>query len=411
MENVPLDHSKAKKVAQPKQQANESDFDEEDSDTSSDDDCNVVPKPGYYFAWKRDSDGEKYFDEIPLQVKKDLPQMVLKYVKDEKTGRSYRRLVPNEGACMDMVFQSVIDPSTGKVTRVLVPAKTVRAAHEKKNGKSQANSSSSVSSRYLDHRVAPGTPEIRMKSGLRTPQQCARPVRGERLPTFMVPTEEKQGRESKVPDIVQYARNCPVAWTSKITSEKLNMGLWCWAFISDLLATRTGFAPTLEKGVLEARMQHFLNTLEVALQSSNPTEFDAHSWHVARLYAEKVQQKIDRGASWLHLAERYGEDSHPHELMAAREELAFKLNKKKPEDRVDRHGTGDRFAGKKVDDKKYSCTTWNTSLQEGKCDWEAQNEGRNCDRRHECTWCKGKGKRSLHHQKTFCRQRIAAGEQ
>ena len=50
----------------------------------------------------------------------------------------------------------------------------------------------------------------------------------ERAPSYISPTEEKQGKDIKVPVLVQYARNCPVAWTSKVTSDKLNMGLWVW---------------------------------------------------------------------------------------------------------------------------------------------------------------------------------------
>jgi hypothetical protein len=120
---------------------------------------------------------------------------------------------------------------------------------------------------------------------------------------------------------------------------------------------------------------------------------------VARLYAEKVQQKVERGDTWLGFESRYGSDSQPHELMAAERELAAKIPKKKEKD--DPRGS----------QEKRPCTTWNTSSVEGKCEYEVQNDGRSCSRRHECTWCKEKGKRSLHHQRSFCRQRIAAGDQ
>ena len=228
--------------------------------------------------------------------------------------------------------------------------------------------------------------------------------RNERMPAFVVPVEEKQGKSS-TPIIVQYARSCPVAWTSKVTSDKLNMGLWCWGYVAELLASRTGQTQSLQPGELETKLQHFLNLLEMALQPSNPAEFDSHSWRVARLYAEKVQQKIDRGETWFNFEARYGADSQPHELMAAKEEVkpARKLKDPMKEDpkvksKDDKKGT------------KRSCTTWNTSSVEGKCDYEV-NSDRSCDRRHECSWCKEKGKWSLHHQRSFCRQRIAANEQ
>ena len=155
-------------------------------------------------------------------------------------------------------------------------------------------------------------------------------------------------------------------------------------------------------------MQHFLNVLEIALQSSNPAEFEGHSWRIARLYAEKIQNKVDRGETWTKFDDKYGTDSQPSELMAAREEIGPRPAPRKttPTVRVKKE---DKKDGAKV--SRRPCTSWNTSTVEGKCDWEVQNEGKTCDRRHDCTWCKEKGKRSLFHQRTFCRQRLAAGEQ
>ena len=329
---------------------------ESDHDTSSDEDCDDIPRPGYCFRWKRDNLGEKYNVEEPACNRS--PEMIYRYVRDKATGRSYKQLVP---------------VATPKVTsRHSVPV--------------------TVSTR---------------SGGPRTPLS-ATTQRNERMAAFVVPNEEKQGKSS-IPDIVQYARSCPIAWTSKVTSDKLNMGLWCWSYMAELLAYRTGQTPSLLPGELESRMQHFLNVLEIALQPSNPAEFDGHSWRVARLYAEKVQQKIDRGETWTNFELRYGADSQPHELMAAKEEVK---PVKKP--REPREPQKEDSKGKTKDDSKWakrSCTTWNTSSVEGKCDWEVQNDDRSCDRRHECSWCKEKGKKSLHHQRSFCRQRIAAGDQ
>ena len=109
----------------------------------------------------------------------------------------------------------------------------------------------------------------------------------------------------------------------------------------------------------------------------------------------------------MNFEQRYGADSHPHELMVAQMELAPKVNKarfREPNEPKD---------PKKVKDGKdrRPCTTWNTSQVEYKCKFEVDNEGRECDRKHECSWCKENQKRSLPHQRSFCRQRIAAGEQ
>mgnify|MGYP007022923597 CR=1 FL=1 len=85
----------------------------------------------------------------------------------------------------------------------------------------------------------------------------------------------------------------------------------------------------MQHGELEARLKHFLNVLEIALQPSSSSEFDTHAWRVARLYAEKFQQKVERGDTWLGFEARYGSDSQPHELMAAERELAVRIPTKR----------------------------------------------------------------------------------
>ena len=359
-----------------------------DPDTSSDEDCDIAPQTGYRLRWKRDQAGTKY--NVEEKITKPNPEMVYKYVRDA-SGRSYKKLVPTEKPTKDLIQKWVIDPDTGHRVQMLVLQSPVKS-------KSHIVAKSS---QFIDYRTASSLPENSAHRGSK-PSHSSNFERG---PGFISVTgssaDEKQGK-GNIPDIVKYARDCPVAWTPKVTSDKLNLGLWCWSYMAQLLATRTGQAPSLGQGVLEAKMQHFLNVLEIALQPSNPTEFDGHSWRVARLYAEKIQNKIDRGETWVKFDEKYGTDSQPSELMAAREELGPKQpprrGKVKEEERKQETHKGSRRL----------CTTWNTSAIEGKCDWEVQNEGKTCDRRHECTWCKENGKRSLFHQRSFCRQRIAA---
>ena len=355
---------------------------EEDPLVSSDDDCPVVPKPGWRHIWRQAANGEKYFTEelIPASSEKKY-----EWVKDEVTGRTSKRLVEVE-ANPEFELRTVIDPSTGREAHMLVPRTPTRLGAAKPLRKQTASKTPT----RVDHRAHL--------------DHLAAAPRYERAPSYIAPTEDKQGKDNKSPVLVQYARNCPVAWTSKVTSDKLNMGLWCWAYVSELLATRTGAAPPLANGELEARLQHFLNVLEISLQPSNPTEFDGPSWKVARLYAEKIQQKVDKGGSWLAFEQRYGADSHPHELMAAQVELAPKVKPKEPKEV--------KKADKVKDSKeKRTCTTWNTSEVENKCKFEVDYEGRECINKHECSWCKEKHRRSLPHQRAFCRQRINAREQ
>ena len=345
---------------------------DDDPETSSDEECDEEPAHGYRFKWRRDENGEKYFVEEKLVCKSNLhPGMVYRYVKDPATGRSYKRLVWKSDPKKELVPEWVVDPDTGNQVKMLVPKPVNSGKIEENHVSVKADSRNFV------------TPDSNHTRVFRAKTQSSHLQ------------EEKQG---KMPTIIQYARDCPVSWTSKVTSDKLNLGLWCWAYVAELLASRTGQAPPLQQGELEARLQHYLNVLEIALQPGNAAEFDNQSWRVARLYAEKVQQKLERGDSWLGFGAKYGSDSHPHELMAAEKELAFKPKKKDDEK-------------KPKDEKKKTCTTWNSSVVEGKCEYEVQNEGKICNRRHECSWCKDKGKTSLRHQRSFCRLRISAEEQ
>ena len=361
-----------------------------DPDTSSDDDVDDQPQAGFVFRWRRDQNGEKYFVEEKQEiVEEENTDLVYKYVRDEVTGRSYKRLVLKTDPHKELTPQWVVDPRTGRQVQMLVP----------RSGPQQVPRSAGTPGHRLvgqeDNFVTPLPPSARKKA----PQfSSSAPSRFNDLQH-----DDKQG---KMPNIVHYARNCPVSWTNKVTSDKLNMGLWSWAYIAELLASRTGQASPLQHGELEARLQHYLNVLEIALQPSNPADFDNHAWRVARLYGEKVQQKVDRGDTWLGFERKYGSDSQPHELMAAEKELAPKVNKKQKEE-----GTGRPRPNDDSQVRKRPCTTWNTSTVEGKCEYEAHNDGRTCSRKHECSWCKDKGKTSLSHQRSFCRQRIAAGEQ
>ena len=267
---------------------------------------------------------------------------------------------------------------------------------------------SSQAQSYLDHRVSSPSPMPQMLRGIRTPAAPAPPqAKTERHPAFLQGNSEIQGRESKMPDLVQWARNCPVSWTTKVTTEKLNAVLWAWAFASELLASRTGQAPNLQPGELEARLQHFCNVLEIALQSSSQSDFCGDAWNIARLYDQKVQQKVDNNQfSWLQLAAMNHGASHPHELMAAHQELAKKP--KAPSGSGGGRGTTGAIGGNRdeVKKKKGKCLTWNKSKVRGKCTYEVDNESEKCIFTHECSYCKSKSLEPVDHQRLFCRKRL-----
>ena len=269
-----------------------------------------------------------------------------------------------------------------------------RSGKGKAAGKSVSSTAKVASSLstpvYKDHRVT-------------TSKVARAPVRKEeRQSSFVSGDLDKQGKETRLPSLVQFARDCPVSWTTKVTSGGLNPVLFSWAYIAELLATRTGQAPYLQEGELEARLQHFLSVLEVTLQTTTQTDFTSDSWKIARLYHQKVQDKVDAGIySWQQLSDQWGTATLPHELMAANAELAPKGGKKSPEKRLKRRGDNDA----KTEEKRL-CSSWNNSDTRGKCKWEAENEGRKCNRQHYCSWCKSELSQTNSHQKAFCKKRI-----
>ena len=350
-----------------------------DDECSEDDDCQLLPEPGQRFLWRRNVDGSKFFVPVPAK-RSSSPGLVWKYVLDNQTGRYERRQVAAAPA----------NPSVRSQKEVL--SNDVKKA--------------SSSPQYVDHRVQHAGVA---GAGVRT----GKLRREERQPSYVCSDSqsEKRGKESNIPELVHYARECPVSWTSKVTSEKINPVLWSWAYVSQLLSTRTGQAPALEDGELEARLQHFLSVLEITLQTTGQTDFPSDAWKVARLYHGKVQQKIDSGVySWVQMQQQWGAATLPHELMAARAEIpiGIKANKTVQDGTAAARGAGKTGKNGKRDDddlKRQVCYAWNDSEIRGKCKWEMEHAGQTCLRMHVCSWCKFKDFKPVTHQRSFCQRK------
>ena len=102
---------------------------------------------------------------------------------------------------------------------------------------------------------------------------------------------------------------------------------------------------------------------------------------------------------WVFLLSRqWGTATLPHELMAANAEMATKPVKKKVDKNEQR---------KKDDESKAQglCYTWNRSNTRGKCKFEAENDGKKCNKQHYCSWCKSELGQTNFHQRTFCKKR------
>ena len=317
---------------------------------------------------RRDKNGYKY--RVWEPVKHNTQQYV--WEKDSSTGREYKRTVTN---------------SSDRHSRP-IPAK------------SSAKPSGSVSAMpgLVDHRVVSVTPASGHNQGRRSP-----PVRKtqaqDRFPGIY-PLNEKQGNidDKKSPTIIDWARNCPVTYAEKLKYEEINLPVYVWACVSEILSSRTGLTPDMPQGELEARLQHLLCVLQVALIHSEKTDYNSTGWNIASIYAKRIQQKLDRGLdSWEGFA-RFGHDPHPSEMFAAKTEADSKQPKKKKEE-------------VKLKSEKKMCTTWNNCEVERKCQYLVDNPtATRCFRRHECSYCIEKNLGNFHHQRRFCPKKRAAGD-
>ena len=71
-----------------------------------------------------------------------------------------------------------------------------------------------------------------MRSSSNRPRTRKPPATDDRVPYFVQTESEKQGKGSCIHDLVHYARECPVARTSKMTTKNMNIVLWARAYVS-----------------------------------------------------------------------------------------------------------------------------------------------------------------------------------
>ena len=297
------------------------------------------------------------------------------------------------------------DPKTGREYRKSVSTKPVIKKKVKSDHIHQGYQPS-----YVDHRSSSLTPGTGYQPGVRTPAQQYAPLHSDRLPGI-VPLDEREGKstDKKLPTILDWAKNCPVTYAEKLKYDEMNLPIWVWANISEILASRTGLSPDMPCGELEARLQHLLCVLQITLVHSEKTDFNSHGWTVASIYSKRVQQKLDRGIDTWETFGRFGNDPHPSEMFAAKTEADRKLPPRKKDGfRTDGFRTGSERAS---DRPKRLCPTWNSCNVERKCQYLIDNPSAGkCAFRHECSYCIEKKYGNFGHQRTFCSKRRGAHE-
>ena len=337
----------------------------------------------------------------PSSSEEEVSQPVVLVYRRDQNGKKYRSYEPYQAGHGGAVggepvkYTWVTDPATGREYKREVPVGRSTAKHSK-----QQSSVSRHNSRHVDHRTVTVTPETGHRRGVRSPSYNGQ-HQSERVPGI-VPLQDREGKlaDTKTPTIIDWAKNCPVAYAEKIKYDEINLPIYVWAYVSEILSSRTGLTPDMPKGELEARLQHLLCVLQVALVNSEKTDFNSKGWSIASIYAKRVQQKLDRGLETWGDFKRFGHDPHPSEMFTANTEVEKRAPARKNRD--------DRQTGT----AKRMCTSWNNCAVERKCQYLVDNPSASkCNRSHDCSYCLEKGHGTYNHQRRFCKKRRDAGDE
>ena len=200
-------------------------------------------------------------------------------------------------------------------------------------------------------------------------------------------------KKLKFPD---FLKRCPAKWSKDCTTRNMNLAAFGYASIAELEAGLSGKSESFSHTELLARVRHIKSVFEVCCLNSADSDFKSYGWILARDYACKVTNRVDQElATWVEMTPGV----QTADLVSAQ------CDYPRPPPKFERKGAV------KEDDprQKRLCTTYNTCSTENKCDYEVANPGRECLRKHECTYCRKHLRQGLRHQEGKCRKKEAAG--
>ena len=328
-------------------------------------------------------------------------------VKRDQYGREYKELVEVSPERPPPIPREVInaepgwyyETQTGRMYRGQSPAQNTESVRFE-------NSQPHV---YLDSRTGGHTPDRQSQRAdvLHTPAVVRRDaVQNERFPGIVALTAKPaDDREGKIPlSIASHARNLPMEYARSATSKNMNFAVFMYGAIHELHSSRIGITPAMQRGVLEAKLQHLLNIIHVTCLNATAADFKPVAWSVGRTYHNLVQGKVDSGREgWTDFDILHRGSPHAAEMVAAEREHRVALATSTLATKTDRVNV------KKTDkkDEKLSCPTWNEHEEEGKCKYEADHPGDKCNRSHHCSYCKKKyPSNRTQHQARFCKKKL-----
>ena len=199
-------------------------------------------------------------------------------------------------------------------------------------------------------------------------------------------------KPKKTSAVVEFAKHCPAKWAKGTNNNTINLPLYSWSILAEIEAAMSGRIQALQEGELLGRLRHLKNTLEICCLNSTSSDFTTYGWVIARDYAFKVEDEVLQGlASWSSMTPGIRTNT----LVSAQMDCPRASQK------------GNRTG--REDDKVKLCTTYNKCKSKNKCEYELANPDKQCQRKHECSWCRANANQSNRHQEWDCKKKEASG--
>ena len=199
-------------------------------------------------------------------------------------------------------------------------------------------------------------------------------------------------RATKNLNFGDFLKRCPTKWARETNSRNMNLCIFGYASLAELEHSLMTSPDKVSHGELLAKINHLKSVFEVCCLNSKDSEFKSYGWVLARDYAAKVSNKVEQGyTTW----EGLPSGVQTAELVSA--QCDYPRPAQKPEIKEKDKDTETR--------KKKLCTTYNTCTTEYKCDYEVSNPDKECQRLHECSWCRKNLKQGFKHQESRCKKK------
>ena len=198
-------------------------------------------------------------------------------------------------------------------------------------------------------------------------------------------------RATKKPTFGDFLKRCPVRWARDTNTRNMNLCIFGYASLAELEYGVMTCPDQITNGELLAKIGHLKSVFEVCCLNSKDSEFKGYGWVLARDYAAKVSNKMEQGfTTW---------EGLPSGVQTA-ELVSAKCDYPRPPQKSDKEKDKETETR-----KKKLCTTYNTCSTEYKCEYEVANPEKECQRLHECSWCRKNLKQGFKHQENRCKKK------